>query len=144
MSNLRELKAVQSRLVKDRKKAEAEVKKIDSTLQKIESAIAELQGTSKREKGASPKNITCSRSKPCLHRAKPGWRTNSKSGSKGAVGRRTWTEEQKREAAERMKRVWAKKKKGKKGRADKAEDPAEGRGESGGEARVVVPPQAVA
>ena len=124
MSNLRELKAVQSRLVKDRKKAEAEVKKIDSTLQKIESAIAELQGTSKREKGASPKN--------------------SKSGSKGAVGRRTWTEEQKREAAERMKRVWAKKKKGKKGRADKAEDPAEGRGESGGEARVVVPPQAVA
>jgi len=120
MSNLKELKAVQGRLVKDRKRAEGEVKKIESTLQKIEAAISELQGVSKKEKSPSTK------------------------GAKGEVGRRTWTEEQKREAAERMKRIWAKKKRAKK----KAERDglSESQGGEGAAVRpeMVVPPQAVA
>lgn len=101
MSNLKELRTVHSRLTKDRKRAESEVKKIDSTLQKIEAAIAELQGGGRKEKDSSPKN--------------------SKQGSR-AVGRRTWTEEQKREAGERMKKIWAKKRRAKKARVAKGAD----------------------
>jgi hypothetical protein len=122
MSNLKELRAVYSRLVKDRRKAESEVRKIDSTIQKIEAAIADLQGITPKKERTSK---------------------TSKDGDKRAVGRRTWTEDQKKEAAERMKRIWAKKRKAKKANGHDSDQDASAI-EASGNPRAVLRPQALA
>lgn len=134
MSNTKELNAVKTRLTKEKKAAEAEVRRIDSALQKICAALEELKGTKapsvKREKATTKA---------------------TKGSSKRPVGKRNWSDSQKREAAARMKDYWAKKKKSKKGKvarravkeSDRAPDAAHDAASSPAP-QVVVPPQAVA
>ena len=133
MSNTKELNAVKTRLTKEKKEAEAEVRRIDSALQKICSALEELKGVKASTGKKKEKSST---------RA-------TKAGSKRPVGKRNWSDSQRKEAASRMKDYWAKKKKGTK-RGKVARRAAKETVEEAHDAsappapQVVVPPQAVA
>lgn len=133
MSNTKELNAVKTRLTRERKNAEAEVRRIDSALQKICAALEELKGT-KAPTGRKREKVTTKA---------------TKAGSKRPVGKRNWSDSQRKEAAARMKDYWSKKKKspkrGKVARRAVKDASEEAHDASAPSApQVVVPPQAVA
>jgi hypothetical protein len=94
------LKEVRTDLIKERKA-------LDSVIAKLDSAMTELSGVRTADK--AEKVLSLAKRQGVQKQVRQTLLVKEPTAAVRAKGERTWTEEQRREAGERMKRRWAEK-----------------------------------